>query len=267
MGVDVAALRLSPLQRQEKARNSCILMHDVASAPGGTMAVFSRAAQPVSKAWRDRLAAAAARGENLRMTSDAQNLLEQARGGDEAALGKLFERYSTYLSLLARVQIGRRIQAKVDAGDIVQETFLEAHRQIAQFRGSSEAELTTWLRRILAGQIALVLRRFLGTLGRDVKLERELAAQLDQSSQALDGGLVASISTPSQHASRREQAVLLAEALDRLPEDYREVIILRHLEALNFSEVARRMGRSEDSVQKLWVRGLATLRRSLGDRS
>lgn len=198
------------------------------------------------------------------MTLDAQLLLNQARGGNEKALGQLLESYTRYLTLLARVQIGRRLQGKVDPSDVVQETFLEAHRQIANFRGNSEGELVAWLRRILAGQIALTLRRFLGTKGRDLKLERELAAQLDQSSEILDGGLVASNSTPSQHASRREQALLLADALDRLPEDYREVIILRHLEGLSFAEVSQRMERSEDSVQKLWVRALANLRRSLG---
>ena len=84
-------------------------------------------------------------------------------------------------------------------------------------------------------------------------------------SQQMDAGLAANGSTPSQKASRREQAVLLADALSRLPEDYREVIILRHLEALSFQEVARQMQRSEDSVQKLWVRALASLRRTLGD--
>ena len=191
-------------------------------------------------------------------------LLNQARGGSEQALGRLLESYSTYLTLLARVQIGRRIQGKVDAGDVVQETFLEAHRQIGNFRGTTEAELVAWLRKILAGQLALTFRRFLGTKGRDVNLERDLGAQLDQSSQAMEGGFVASTSTPSQHVSKREQAVLLAEALDKLPPDYREVIILRHLEAMPFADVATRMGRSEDSVQKLWVRALASLRRSMG---
>lgn len=193
-----------------------------------------------------------------------QVLIDQARHGDEGARGKLFEAYSTYLTLLARGQIGHRLQGKVDASDIVQETFLEAHRQIGGFRGTSEAELVVWLRRILAGQIALVLRHYLGTKGRDMNLERELAGQLDESSASLDGGLISPHSSPSQRASRREQAVLLAEALDRLSEDYREVIILRHIEGLSFADVAARMDRSEDSVQKLWVRALASLRRSLG---
>jgi RNA polymerase sigma-70 factor (ECF subfamily) len=195
-------------------------------------------------------------------------LLEQARGGNEIAIGRLLGSYTKYLKLLARVQIGRRLQGKVDGSDIVQETFLEAHRQMANFRGVTEAELIAWLRRILAGQIALNLRRYLGTKRRDVKLERELIVQLDESSQMLDGQFAtASQSTPSQHASRREQSVLLAEALARLPEDYREVIILRHLEAIPFTDVARRMHRSEDSVQKLWVRALAQLRKAMGGAS
>ena len=196
---------------------------------------------------------------------DVKDLIDKARGGDAAALGKLLESIATYLNLLASVQIGRRLQGKVDASDIVQETFLEAHRQITNFRGGSEGELLAWLRRILAGQIALTLRKYLGTKGRDVRMERELVAQLDESSHALGAQLAASASTPSQHASRREQAVLLADALSRLPADYRQVIVLRHIEALTFPEVAVRMERSEDSVQKLWVRALGSLRRALGE--
>ena len=202
---------------------------------------------------------------NQVMPTDTQSLLQAVREGNEAAMGRLLNSYTGYLTVLARVQIGRRLQGKVDAADVVQEVFLDAHRQISQFRGITEGEFSGWLRRILAGQIALLLRRYLGTQGRDMNLERELALQIDQSSMILDRGLVADSSTPSQHASRREQSVLLAEALGRLPEDYREVIILRHLESLNFHEVSQRMGRSEDSVQKLWVRALASLRRSLGD--
>ena len=80
----------------------------------------------------------------------------------------------------------------------------------------------------------------------------------------LDRGLVARTDSPSQQASRREQAVLLADALGKLTDDYREAIVLRHLEGLSFPEVARRMGRSEDSVKKLWARALAKLRRILG---
>jgi RNA polymerase sigma-70 factor (ECF subfamily) len=193
-----------------------------------------------------------------------RTLLDRARGGDESAGGQLLSGYERYLMLLARVQVGRRVQGKVDPADLVQETFLEAHRQIKNFRGNTESELLAWLRRILAGQIALMLRRYLGTKGRDVTLERDLVGQLDESSQAMGDGLAAAGSSPSQHVAKREQAVLLAEALDKLSDSYREVIVLRHLEGLTFPQVAERMGRSEDSVQKLWVRALAGLRQQLG---
>jgi RNA polymerase sigma-70 factor (ECF subfamily) len=93
-----------------------------------------------------------------------------------------------------------------------------------------------------------------------VALEQELVLDVDNSSRMLGQDLAAALTSPSLQAARREQSVLLADALARLPEDYREVIILRHLEELPFAEVARRMQRSEDSVQKLWLRGLAQLR-------
>ncbi len=198
------------------------------------------------------------------LPTETAALLELARDGSEAAWGRLLGSYSTYLLLLARVQVGRRLQGKVDPADVVQETFLDAHRQLGHFRGTTEGEFVAWLRRILAGQLALTLRRYVGTKGRDIHLERALTTELDQSSQAMDGGLVSSQSTPSQHVARREQAVLLADALGRLPADYREVIVLRHLEALPFAEVAQRMGRSENSAQKLWVRALGALRNAMG---
>ncbi|HEY1686164.1 MAG TPA: sigma-70 family RNA polymerase sigma factor [Tepidisphaeraceae bacterium] len=190
-------------------------------------------------------------------------LLGRGRSGDAQALGSLLKSYSPYLTLIARMQIGKRLQAKLDEDDVVQETFLEAARQFPNFRGNSEAELTAWLRTILAGQIALALRRYLGTQGRDLHMERELNVQLDQSSRMLDRGLVGSGTTPSQNVSRREQSVLLAEALEKLPADYREVIVLRHLEQLSFADVSAKMNRSVDSVQKLWVRGLKLLRESM----
>jgi RNA polymerase sigma-70 factor (ECF subfamily) len=201
------------------------------------------------------------------MTTAAQDdvpaLIARARAGEPDVLGPLFERFRNYLSILARVQIGRRLQSKVDAADLVQETFLEAHRNFPLFRGQGAAEFTAWLRQILAGRLANLIRRYIGTQGRDVRLERDLAMDLDHSSQLLDRGLASPVSSPSRQAARREQAVILADALARLPDNYREVIILRHLEGLTFPEVARRMGRSVDSVEKLWLRGLTRLRQSL----
>jgi RNA polymerase sigma-70 factor (ECF subfamily) len=199
------------------------------------------------------------------MSPDPGSLLVQARQGQDAARGALLEAYRAYLDLLARVEIGRRLRTKIDASDVVQETFLEAHRNFGNFRGNGEPEFIAWLRGILAARIANLVRHYVGTQARDVRREQGLEIDLDQSSRAMDRGLVSLQGSPSQNAARREQGVLLAQALARLPEEYREVVVLRHLEELSFPEVAERMERTVDSVQKLWVRALARLRQLAKD--
>ena len=192
-------------------------------------------------------------------------LLNQARAGSTDHLGQLLELYRHYLGLLARIEIGRNLQAKLDASDLVQDTLLGGPSQFSQVPGIERNAV-----RLLAaadhggqpGEPAAPLPRH--PRPRTSAWNGNWPSGLDQSSRLLDRGLVDRGSSPSQQASRREQAVLLADALERLPEDYREVIVLRHLEGLPFPEVSRRMGRSLDSVEKLWVRGLARLRQVMG---
>jgi RNA polymerase sigma-70 factor (ECF subfamily) len=196
---------------------------------------------------------------------DPEFLLVLAKAGDSAALGRLLERYRNYVGLLVRLQVGRRLKSKVDVEDLLQEIWLEIHRKITLFRGGSEREFLTWVRRLIGSILANQMRHYLGTKRRDLRLERALADDLDHSSLALNRSLVAAQSSPSQQAVRREQAVLLSDALQSLPDDYREVIILRQLEGLSFPDVARRMGRTEDSVKNVWLRALARLRHMLED--
>ena len=179
----------------------------------------------------------------------------------------MLSRYESYLTILARVEVGKRLQGKLDAADIVQDVFLDAARHFPIFRGTSEPEFAAWLRQILAGVLANTLRRYFGTQARDLRLERDFQAGVDQSSCMLAGQLASPGTSPSEAASRREQAVLFADAIARLPGEYREVIVLRHLETLPFAEVAKRMGRTVDSVEKLWLRALAKLRHAVGAES
>jgi len=194
-------------------------------------------------------------------------LFRRAKAGDGEALGRLLESYRPFLALLARLQIARRLQGKTDASDVVQDVILETHCNFALFRGASEKEFLAWLRRILADRLTKLVRHYQGTKRRDVRLERDMAAAVDNSSHILANSLVSQQSSPSEQVAHREQAVLMASALDQLPSDQREVLILRHLEELTFGEVAERMGRTVDSVKGLWTRGLASLRRILGDMS
>jgi RNA polymerase sigma-70 factor (ECF subfamily) len=197
---------------------------------------------------------------------DPEQLLAEARRGRGESLGRLLERYRNYLALLARTQIDLTVQGRVDASDLVQETFLDACRDFPQFRGTSEIEWVAWLRKVLICNLARVVQQQVmaqkRTARREVSLEQHLAA-LDRSSARIEAALVGRHSSPSGHAQRRERATLVADQLARLGADHREVIVLRNLEGLPFAEVARRMDRSPGAVRVLWVRAVDQLRRLL----
>jgi RNA polymerase sigma-70 factor (ECF subfamily) len=198
------------------------------------------------------------------MAQSGSSLLQALRNGDPTAAGQLLERYQPWLNLLARLQIDGHFQGKFDPSDVVQQTLLEAHRDLPKFRGQSEAELTAWLRQILAHVLAHEIRRYRGTQQRDVAKELSLDHALVESSRRLGAVLAAPGSSPSQQAARHEQEVLLADVLARLPADYREVIILRNLEGLSHDEIAVRLGRTAGAVRMLWLRALTRLREELG---
>ena len=189
-------------------------------------------------------------------------LVAQARAGDQAALGRLLELYRNYLRLLARSLIRPPLQVQLDASDLVQETFLKAHREFAQFAGSGEKELVAWLRQILVRTLANQAKHH-HARRRDQRRHESLDVLLDRSSLAIQQQLADSIASPSAHAVRREQAVLLADALARLPADYREVFILRNLEQVAVDEIAARMGRSPNAVRKLWGRAMVALKQAM----
>jgi len=173
---------------------------------------------------------------------------------------KRLDEFRPYLMLLAQIQVGRRLQGKIDAEDLVQETMLAAVAKSGSFRGSSECELTAWLRKILLSRVLKNVDRFFGTAARDVR--RELSFLLDSSSDALNAlGLIPSDqSTPSKAVQRRERAVLVANTLSELPSDYREVLVFRNMEGLSFSEIAERMGRTVGAVTMLWTRAVRQFR-------
>jgi RNA polymerase sigma-70 factor (ECF subfamily) len=190
--------------------------------------------------------------------------LEAVRQDNVPAPADLLLRYQPWLKLLARLHIDSPFQGKFDPSDLVQQALLEAVRAFPQFRGSSEAELAAWLRQILARVLAHEVRRYRGTRQRDMAREVSLEEALAQSSQRLAEVLAAPGSSPSEQAARHEQEALLAEVLARLPEDYREVIVLRNLQGCSHEEVARRMGRGVGAVRMLWVRALKRLRQEMG---
>jgi RNA polymerase sigma-70 factor (ECF subfamily) len=189
---------------------------------------------------------------------DAGYWLTAARAGSRDALGEALEACRRYLLLVAERQLDPDLRAKGGASDLVQETFFEAQRDFAQFHGNSEAELLAWLRRLLLNNLGHFARRYRDTHSRAVA--REVQPPADGSSNTADPGLVAATLSPSGQAIEREQAQELQRALERLPEDYRQVITLRYLEELTFEEIGPRMNRSADAARKLWSRAMDQLR-------
>ncbi len=186
--------------------------------------------------------------------------LAAAKSGDQESLGSLFESYRPFLTLMVELQLGKHLKRKLDAADVVQEIFLDAHRAISKFNGTSEPEFSQWLRAILTTRIASVLRHYLGTQQRDLRLEQQIQNDLDHSAMTLGKMVIDPNSSPSQHVAKHEQSQLAVDALMRLADDYRDVLIMRHMEGLKFPEIAIRMNRSVDSVEKLWLRGLTKLK-------
>jgi RNA polymerase sigma-70 factor (ECF subfamily) len=194
---------------------------------------------------------------------DSIQLLDRARAGDADCLGGLLEIYRSYLHLLASAQLDARLRSRVNPSDLVQETFLRASRHFGEFCGSSEQEWLGWLRTILRRSVLKMLHRQVVARKRSVLREislQNVAARCGPEASGSASLMVSSGSSPSSHARRQELSSALTECLSRLPGPCREVLVLRHLEGLSFSEVADRMGRPPGAVRVLWLRALERLR-------
>jgi RNA polymerase sigma-70 factor, ECF subfamily len=198
---------------------------------------------------------------------DLHSLLSLARMGDADAVGQLFGQYHSYLRMLAEHRLLHRPLGPTTASDVVQETLLRAHTCVIQFRGDTEAELVTWLRQVLATTLVTLTRHYLGRSQGGARQFQQMSHWLDASSELMGRALRANDPSPSGQAIRREQSALVARAMEQLPDHYRQVILLRHFDELAFHEIAERMDRTVNSVEKLWVRGLQRLRRLLAQTS
>jgi RNA polymerase sigma-70 factor (ECF subfamily) len=173
-------------------------------------------------------------------------------------------KFRAYLSLLARLHIDRRLQGKLDLSGVVQQTLLEAYQAFAQLKDRSEAEKAAWLRRALANNLNDEIRK-LTTDKRNVERERSLQLALEESSARIQVWLATENSAPVNGILRQEQALQLANALARLPENQRLAVELRHLKGLSVSLVAQEMGSTKPAVIGLLNRGVKKLRQFLQD--
>jgi RNA polymerase sigma-70 factor (ECF subfamily) len=196
---------------------------------------------------------------SLPQSVDVAALLAAARLGHEQSLGELLGQFRTYLTLVGAAHFQRRLQPRVSPSDVVQEALLRAHRHFHQFRGQTEHELTAWLREILVNSLARFVERHVRAAKRDLRREVPLEAFGDAVASfaqvSSDGPPSASSGLVQAEASSR-----LTQLLAQLPEQYREVLVLRNLQGLSFEEVAVRLDRSPGATRMLWLRAIEKLR-------
>lgn len=175
------------------------------------------------------------------------------------------EQYRSYLKVLADVDLNPRLRAKEDVSDVVQKTLMQAHKDFAAFRGTSEAELRSWLKTILSRRLINLANRY-HAKKRDIRREVSLDAKLQESASRIMGEPQAQQSTPSQQLLRQERAEELADALVTLLDDERTAVLLKHVHGWKVAEIADHLGRSQVAVAGLLRRGLKKLREKMQTR-
>jgi RNA polymerase sigma-70 factor, ECF subfamily len=184
-------------------------------------------------------------------------LLGQARLGDRESLSRMFEKHRKRLAVLVHFKLGAQVRGRLDVDDILQETLLRAYRDLDAFRYQSPGSFMRWLSAI-ADHVILDRVRY---LSRDRRAGEEVPFRSPSNPAGPDPR---DSRTPSRVFLERENVGRLMDALEQLPEDYRQVILMIKLEGLPTVEVAQRMGKSREAVALLLYRAVKRLGVLLG---
>jgi RNA polymerase sigma-70 factor (ECF subfamily) len=150
-------------------------------------------------------------------------IVERALTGDAEAFGEIVRRWERRIFALTYGMLGR----EEDARDATQETFLAAFRNLRGFRG--EAKVSSWLHRIAVNQCISRQRR--------TKVRSESALDDEQENQA--STFASSISySPARVAEGRQETLAVRRAINSLPIELRQVVVMKEFEELTFREIA-----------------------------
>ncbi len=197
--------------------------------------------------------------------SDTKLLLDRAAAGDPDARSKLLSCFRERLSRMVAVRFDRRMSARVDPSDIVQETLVDAAGRLDQYLLERPIAYYPWLRRLALDRLDKTLRRHTA-FRRDVGRE-EPQALPDESALELAERLLAGYTDPPRVAQRKERKAHVRNLLDQLPSGDREVLVLRFLEQLSTNEAADVLGITPGAVRLRLMRALQRVRCQMGDDS
>ena len=188
------------------------------------------------------------------MSRDHEAIEHALRAGDDAAFVRLFEMERARILRMVQFRLDPRLVGRIDPEDVVQDTFLDARRRLAAFRGDDNP-FFVWLRLVSQQTMIDLHRRHIGTkmrsAGREVR---------NPQSHALSGFFVGHLTSPSRAAMREELRLQIEQALDRMEEIDREVLLLRHFEELSNKQVAEILGIQENAASNRYVRALSRLK-------
>jgi len=176
-------------------------------------------------------------------------LVQRAQGGDKEALNRLIQRYQDRVLRIVRLRLGARLRERVDSEDILQETFITAVRLLENFEMRDEASLIHWLARIAERQI-IAAADYHGARKRDQGRALALTAGLGNTTAS---GLffAADTTQPLSRMQKTEEARIVEDCLARLPDEYRELILLRNYAGASWETVAEETGRPSPAAARM----------------
>ena len=191
-----------------------------------------------------------------------EELLGDAREGDVEAVNKLIDRHRDAILRLVRMRLDRRIQPRVGVSDVVQDVFIEANRRLQKYLQDPVMPFHLWLRQIAKDRIIDAHRRHRVSAKRSVDREQpaHLPADMDHSSMALANQLVDGEVTPMAAATQRELAARVEQTIGELPEQDRDILLMRHYEFLSNQEVAEALGLSQPAASMRYLRAIRRMR-------
>jgi RNA polymerase sigma-70 factor, ECF subfamily len=198
------------------------------------------------------------------LPAELDGLVERLKDCDQAALATLFEHYRSRLWRIINFRLDHRLGGRVDAEDVLQETYLNASQRIQHVFSESPDGVFVWFRLIVQQTLVQIHRRYFGAKSRDVLRERSTSqpwgGPRDSESFSISSQLLGHLTSPSQAALRAELSQQLQVALESMSDLDREVLILRHFEELTNQETARVLSISQQAASLRYVRALTRLK-------
>jgi RNA polymerase sigma-70 factor, ECF subfamily len=198
-------------------------------------------------------------------SSGTEELIDRASQGDATALQDLLARHRGRLRKMVAVRLDRRVAARIDPSDVVQEALAEAARHFDEYLRIRPLPFSAWLRQFAWERLVKLHRRHVRAQKRSVNREEAGVMPLpDDSMLRLSRRLVASGTSPSQALILEELRQRLNAALAQLAAHDREILVMRNLEQLPIAEIAATLGLTEGAVKVRHLRALQRLRSILG---